>query len=214
LLNQDANIRYIGKYGDDISAIVKNHHEISKTYKIHAGKLRRYHGKSILWYFTQPGLVLHNIKDIFLLMLGLIKAVFLLILWRPDVVFVKGGYVGLPVGLAAALLRIKIVTHDSDVMPGLTNRILSRYDKVLAVGMPVNNYPQYIGKNVVYTGIPVRDQFINSISKNEALKKLNLKKLDKDNLEEILINCKDEQIQRGLLINKTLKNKYKQYNLI
>jgi UDP-N-acetylglucosamine--N-acetylmuramyl-(pentapeptide) pyrophosphoryl-undecaprenol N-acetylglucosamine transferase len=80
----------------------------------------------------------------------------------------------LPVGLAASILRIKIITHDSDVMPGLTNRILSRYAAILAVGMPVKNYPQYTGKNIVYTGIPVRDQFVYPINKQEALNKLNI----------------------------------------
>ena len=45
--------------------------------------------------------------------------------WRPDVIFIKGGYVCLPVGYAARLLRIPLVLHDSDAHPGLTNRLLS-----------------------------------------------------------------------------------------
>ena len=52
--------------------------------------------------------------------------------WRPDVIFIKGGYVCLPVGYAARLLRIPLVLHDSDAHPGLTNRLLSPFAKLSA----------------------------------------------------------------------------------
>lgn len=73
--------------------------------------------------------------------------------------FVKGGFVGLPVGLAAALLRIPVVTHDSDTVPGLTNRILARYASFMAVAMP-EQYYHYPKKQIRYTGLPIRSEFI------------------------------------------------------
>ena len=47
--------------------------------------------------------------------------------------FVKGGYIGVPVGLAAASLRVPYVTHDSDAVAGLANRIIARWARVHAV---------------------------------------------------------------------------------
>lgn len=154
-------MRYVGKIGDPSSQPVASHFAIEKTYSIFAGKLRRFHGKPWYWYFSQPSLLLHNAKDALQFIIGYLQSVILLVVWRPDIVFVKGGYVGLPVGLAAALLRIPIVTHDSDTVPGLTNRILARYAKTVAVGAPIEQYPQYAHKNVVYTGVPVRSEFLH-----------------------------------------------------
>ena len=151
---------------------VQEHLVIEKNHTIFAGKLRRYHGKQWYWYLSQPGLIFHNIKDTFLFGLGFMKSILILLAWRPDVVFVKGGYVGLPVGLAAAMLRIPIVTHDSDVLPGLTNRILSRYAAALAVGAPIDQYPQYKNKNVHFTGVPVRAEFLTPPVHDRAKKAL------------------------------------------
>lgn len=75
-------------------------------------------------------------------------------------VFVKGGFVGLPVGLAAACLRIPFITHDSDSIPGLTNRLLSRFAKLQAVGMPPDYYDRYyLSKKIRFSGIPIRSDF-------------------------------------------------------
>jgi UDP-N-acetylglucosamine--N-acetylmuramyl-(pentapeptide) pyrophosphoryl-undecaprenol N-acetylglucosamine transferase len=169
-----AKIRYIGKYKDPMSVAISDHSAIEKEYKICAGKLRRFHGKSPVWYLTQPKLVLRNILDIFLLIFGTVQSFFILLFWRPKVVFVKGGYVGLPVGLAAVALRIPIVTHDSDTLPGLTNRLLAKHAAALAVGAPVEQYPQYANKNVHFTGVPVRDDFLHPPSQNDAKQTLSV----------------------------------------
>ena len=62
---------------------------------------------------------------------------------RPDVIFIKGGFVCVPVGLTAALLRIPYITHDSDALPGLANRIVAPWAKKNTVGLPkeVYSYP-------------------------------------------------------------------------
>lgn len=170
------HIRYIGKYSDTTTQSIVTNQAIEKNYAIAAGKLRRFHGKKWYWYFTQPGLVARNIKDSLLFSVGFVQSISILIFWRPNVVFVKGGYVGLPVGLAAACLRIAIVTHDSDVLPGLTNRILSKFARTLAVGAPVDQYPQYANKTVIYTGVPVRNDFIQPPLKSAARKQLGIPK--------------------------------------
>ncbi|MDR0859579.1 MAG: glycosyltransferase [Candidatus Peribacteria bacterium] len=54
--------------------------------------------------------------------------------YHIDAVFCKGGYVALPVVFAARFLRIKLVVHESDVHPGLVNRIASRYASAVFTG--------------------------------------------------------------------------------
>ena len=82
-----------------------------------------------------------NFSDLFRTGWGFLESVAKLLLWRPDVVFTKGGFVCLPVGLAARALNIPLVIHDSDAHPGLTNRILSRFATKIATGAPLKYYP-------------------------------------------------------------------------
>jgi len=92
--------------------------------------------------------------DGFKLLVGTLQSVAKLLWWRPDVVFSKGGFVCLPVGIAASLLRIPLVIHDSDAHPGLTSRILSRWAEVIATGAPLKHY-NYPKEKSHYVGIPV-----------------------------------------------------------
>jgi UDP-N-acetylglucosamine--N-acetylmuramyl-(pentapeptide) pyrophosphoryl-undecaprenol N-acetylglucosamine transferase len=126
--------------------------------RIVAGKLRRYHHLSLLQQLFWPRLVLSNIGDGFLVGVGVIQSLFKLIVWRPDVVFTKGGYVCLPIGFAAHMLRIPLVIHDSDAHPGLTNRILSRWAAKIATGAPLEYY-SYPKAKARYIGIPVANEF-------------------------------------------------------
>lgn len=83
-------------------------------YGIHAGKLRRYFD-------------LRNFIDVFKVPLGIIEAFFILKKLKPDLVFAKGGYVSMPVAIAARLLKIPVWLHESDVSPGLSTRFCSRF---------------------------------------------------------------------------------------
>jgi UDP-N-acetylglucosamine--N-acetylmuramyl-(pentapeptide) pyrophosphoryl-undecaprenol N-acetylglucosamine transferase len=124
-----------------------------------AGKLRRYHTLPVWRQLLRPFSILFpNIRDVFLVGCGLIQSVVKLLIWRPDVVFTKGGYVSLPVGCAAWLLNIPLVIHDSDTHPGLTNRILSRFATAIATGAPLKHYP-YPESKSFYVGTPVNKEF-------------------------------------------------------
>lgn len=83
-------------------------------YGIHVGKLRRY------WDIK-------NFIDFFKIPIGFFEALRILRKLKPDLVFAKGGYVSVPVTLAAWVLRISVWLHESDVSPGLANRICSRF---------------------------------------------------------------------------------------
>lgn len=123
-----------------------------------AGKFRRYHHLTVFQQITWPSLVLKNFGDSFLVVIGCIQSFFKLIIWRPDVIFTKGGYVCLPVGVAAKLLNIPMVIHDSDAYPGLTNRILSKWAKVITTGAPLEFY-SYPKDRSHYVGIPISEDF-------------------------------------------------------
>ncbi|MFK8242854.1 MULTISPECIES: undecaprenyldiphospho-muramoylpentapeptide beta-N-acetylglucosaminyltransferase [unclassified Facklamia] len=83
-------------------------------YAISSGKLRRYFD-------------LKNFSDPFKVMKGIADAVHILKREKPDFVFSKGGFVSVPVAIAAKLLKIPIVLHESDVTPGLANKISIRF---------------------------------------------------------------------------------------
>lgn len=139
-------------------AIMGNFDADIPVHTISAGKLRRYHHLSVMRQLLWPSLVFANIKDIFRVVAGLFQSIVKLIIWRPDVVFTKGGYVCLPVGIAARLLRIPLVIHDSDAHPGLTNRILGRWANKIATGAPLEHYSYPLAKSQ-YVGIPIAEEF-------------------------------------------------------
>ena len=117
---------------------------------ISAGKLRRY-------------VDLQNLIDPFRVMVGFFEAIGVLIRLRPDVLFAKGGYVSLPVVIAASFLRIPIVAHETDSILGLANRFAARVATTLCVAFPIEQYRhQGIRTSLVQTGNPVRTEFFGS----------------------------------------------------
>ena len=125
---------------------------------ISSGKFRRYTHLTFLQHLAIPSIFWGNFFDIFKNIAGVFQAFFKLIIWRPDVIFCKGGFVCVPAGLAAWALRIPVIIHDSDAHPGLANRILSRFAKKIATGAPLEfyKYPREISK---YVGIPIVENF-------------------------------------------------------
>jgi UDP-N-acetylglucosamine--N-acetylmuramyl-(pentapeptide) pyrophosphoryl-undecaprenol N-acetylglucosamine transferase len=146
------------KFAPQARSVVASYDESIRFDTIVAGKLRRYHHLTLWQQLTWPSLMLSNIRDVFFVGVGFVQSFFKLLVWRPDVVFTKGGYVCLPVGLAAHLLRIPLVIHDSDAHPGLTNRMLSRFATTIATGAPLEYYP-YDRKKSHYVGIPIDARF-------------------------------------------------------
>lgn len=143
--------------------------------KVWAGKFHRYAGWTMKDYVKEWRVVLKdlmwgNIVGLVGFVGGLMQS-FWRLLWpgkRPDVVFLKGGFVGLPVGLVARCLRIPYVVHESDMVPGLANRILMKRAAVVATGWG----GMYDAKNAACVGIPVAPEFKEvSEVKQKTLKK-------------------------------------------
>ena len=111
---------------------------------ISTGKLRRYFDVK---NFTDPFRVIH----------GFGEARRFLKKNRPDVVFSKGGFVSVPVVRAAASLKIPCVIHESDMTPGLANKLCFRAARKICCNFPETLKMLPAGKAVL-TGTPIRDE--------------------------------------------------------
>jgi UDP-N-acetylglucosamine--N-acetylmuramyl-(pentapeptide) pyrophosphoryl-undecaprenol N-acetylglucosamine transferase len=134
--------------------------------RILAGKFHRYSGWKLSTYFkhfdvTLKDIIIGNILG-FLGFIGGIITSFLRLVRpsnRPDIIFLKGGYVSLPVGLIAKLFKIPYVIHESDAVAGLANRLLMKRAKKVAFGMPISDDAKKANPNFVWTGIPVGAEY-------------------------------------------------------
>ncbi|MDO5383040.1 MAG: undecaprenyldiphospho-muramoylpentapeptide beta-N-acetylglucosaminyltransferase [Eubacteriales bacterium] len=116
-------------------------------YGISSGKLRRY--KS-----------LKNLTDPFRVLRGLSQAKKLMKQIKPDVVFSKGGFVSVPVVLAAASKKIPVIIHESDMTPGLANKIAMRKATKICCNFPetMKYLPE---EKAVLTGSPIRQELLS-----------------------------------------------------
>lgn len=162
-----STITYIGQTGDKLLQVPRQNKSIDKVQTIRAGKFRRYHGEG-LKQLLDVSTMLKNIRDIFYVLIGIMQSYRLLGKIKPKVIFIKGGYVGVPVGLAAAVRKIPYVTHDSDAVPGLANRITSRWASAHAVALPKELYG-YDKNKTFFTGVPVAGNF-TKVSEEDQIK--------------------------------------------
>jgi len=118
-----------------------------KFYPLYTGKLRRYFS----W---------KNFLDLGFFLYGFIQSFILLLKQKPKVIFSKGGYVSLPMGLAAKILKIPLVLHESDQVMGLANRLLAKIAQKVLTGFPFEN------KKFHYVGNPVKKEILQAKIKN------------------------------------------------
>ena len=118
------------------------------------------------------GLDFRLFKFPFVTLKGFIRSLVLLKKNRPKAVVGMGGYVSFPAVIGARLLGIPAVIHESNALPGLTNRILSRFAAVTAVSFDSSKkyFPQ---AKVVNTGSPVRKNLFKGMGA-DAFKKMGL----------------------------------------
>ncbi|MBP6858139.1 MAG: UDP-N-acetylglucosamine--N-acetylmuramyl-(pentapeptide) pyrophosphoryl-undecaprenol N-acetylglucosamine transferase [Candidatus Pacebacteria bacterium] len=113
---------------------------------ITAGKLRV--------YFS-----FQNFIDIFKTGFGVIKALFTIFRIYPDVVISKGGYASFPVLCAARVLRIPVIIHESDTVPGRVNLWSGKFAKKVALSFP-EAASYFKAEKISITGQPVRKSII------------------------------------------------------
>lgn len=127
-----------------------------------------------------PGML----KFIFILSLGVLKAFFHLLTYRPDAIVASGGYASAPVVFGAkfaefvsfGLWRIPIYMHEQNAVPGRMNRFASRFVTKIGLSHP-SAANSFNGRPVEVVGYPVRSTF-GLIDRDEARKRLNLKPKD------------------------------------
>jgi len=112
-------------------------------YGIRTGKLRR--------YFS-----FKNAADLFNVFMGIVQSYRVLKKNRPSVLFSKGGFVSVPPSIAAAMLHIPVVTHESDIHPGMATKIIARRARAVCVSFE-QAASYFEGKEVHYTGNPIRE---------------------------------------------------------
>ncbi|MCK9526230.1 MAG: undecaprenyldiphospho-muramoylpentapeptide beta-N-acetylglucosaminyltransferase, partial [Limnochordia bacterium] len=110
---------------------------------------------------------LKNISDPFRVAKGVLEAYRVLRKIQPRVVFSKGGFVSVPVTVASWLLRIPIILHESDLTPGLANKISLPFARELCLTFPESL--QYVKGKGLVTGTPIRGELASG-SKSEGLR--------------------------------------------
>ncbi len=141
-LREEFEICYVGSYNGIEKELVEKagveYHGIS------SGKLRRYFD----W---------KNFTDVFRVLKGMSQARKLMKTLKPDVVFSKGGFVSVPVVLAAKHYKIPVISHESDMTPGLANKLGLPAATKICVNFPetIKYLPE--GKAVL-TGTPIRSE--------------------------------------------------------
>lgn len=145
LRNEGYEISYIGSYEGIEKRLIEE--QGVPYYGIASGKLRRYFDPK-------------NFSDPFKVLKGYGQSIKLLKKLKPDVVFSKGGFVSVPVVLAARHCKIPAIIHESDLTPGLANRIaIPRATKVCC------NFPETLSympkEKAVLTGSPIREELLS-----------------------------------------------------
>ena len=144
----DDSIVEIHYFGDP--GIYRNEFEFRniQVHPIVGSRLRRY-------------MALQNIFDIPKFFISIIQALAVLLVSMPDVIFSKGGPGSIPVVFAAWIYRIPVVIHESDAVPGLSNKISSKFAKRICIAFPESKdfFPE---KKIAITGNPVRRELLEN----------------------------------------------------
>ena len=138
-------IHYIGTE-DGMEAPKMRSVEGVTYHAVKSGKLRRYHS----W---------QNFTDPFRVIAGAFQSARLMGQIRPDVVFSKGGFVAVPVVFGAWLHRIPVLCHESDLTPGLANKLCKPFASRFATTFP--ECAEALGRKAEMTGTPLRPELFS-----------------------------------------------------
>lgn len=194
LKDEGYDIVYIGSKDGIEEKLIKN--ENIKYYGISTGKLRRYFD-------------LNNFKDPFKVIKGVFEASNILKYEKPNVIFSKGGFVSIPVILAAFRHKIPVISHESDITPGLANKISMPFIKKICITFPETK--NFINNNKLeLTGTPIRRElFLGSEAEARRICKFN------NNKPVILIMGGSQgSVFINSIIRKNIKKLIRDFNLI
>ncbi len=144
LLKDGWDVHYVGAAGS-VEERLTSPVEGVTFHAVSCGKLRRY---------IDP----KNFTDPFRVVVGVAQARKLLKELKPNVVFSKGGFVSVPVVYGARLNKIPVVSHESDMTPGLANKLTAPFVNVLCCTFP--EAAKLAGAKGLYTGTPIRPEIL------------------------------------------------------
>jgi len=141
---------YIGPKDDFAQELLSR--EGIEVKEIWAGKIRRY---------LNPKSMFLNIFDIFVKApIGFFQAFFYIFFLSPDLIFSKGGYGSLPAVFSGWLMLVPIFIHESDITPGLANRISSKLALEIFVSFPSEQTEYFPKKKMISVGNPIRTEIL------------------------------------------------------
>lgn len=144
LRNRGWEVLYVGSYDGMERALIED--QQIPYYPVATGKFRRY-------------LSTQNLTDPFRVVKGLFQSYRLLKKLRPQVVFSKGGFVAVPVTIGAWLNRIPVILHESDLTPGLANRLALPFATAVCATFPETIKHLPADKRIL-TGNPIRPELL------------------------------------------------------
>ncbi|HEY4161001.1 MAG TPA: UDP-N-acetylglucosamine--N-acetylmuramyl-(pentapeptide) pyrophosphoryl-undecaprenol N-acetylglucosamine transferase [Candidatus Saccharimonadales bacterium] len=156
-LRPETEVIYIGQKGDKLSDIPAQDSNIDAVYTVQAGKLRRYADEGWRQWLNVRTQSL-NLRDAGRLVRGVGQSYRLLRHLKPDVIFTRGGFVSVPVAIGGYLNHIPYITHDSDSVPSLANRLIAPHAALHAVALPADVYP-YPRAKTITVGVPVSAEY-------------------------------------------------------
>ncbi|NQU99977.1 MAG: UDP-N-acetylmuramate--L-alanine ligase, partial [Parcubacteria group bacterium] len=166
---------------------------------ISSGKLRRY------WSFQ-------NFLVFFKVITGFFQSILIIRKFKPELVFSKGGYVGVPVVLASYFLKIPSLIHESDISIGLANKMLLPFVTRLVITFEETKeqIKDKYKKKVVVTGNPIREDVLGG-NKEQGLKELGFKS---DKPVILILGGSQGAIRINEVIIKSLSNLLEKYQIV
>lgn len=201
-LSQKTQLYYMGpdEYNTDSLARLN-----IKFVSCPAGKQRR--------YFS-----IFNFFDKFIIFFGIFVAIRKLYVLYPDVVMSKGGYTSVPITIAAWILRIPIVIHESDAVPGRANKLASKFARYIGISYD-DTAKLFPKEKVALTGIPIRKYFFAKSPNAHSLLGVGSDKhiifvtggsLGSERVNNLILDSLDELLPKFAIIHQVGKDNVKE----
>jgi len=207
--NQQMGLYYVGSHSGIESRVIPSEGIDYKA--VSTGKLRRY-------------LSLDNIFDLFKIGLGLVQSLLYMLKFSPreTVVFSTGGFVSVPVVIAAKLTGKKVFIHEQTSRVGLANKIASHFADIIFISFEASKdfFPL---EKVIFAGYPLRADILNTTIKDVLIGGVNLTSLNKPLLfvtgggngskliNELILSNLDKLSKRYFIIHQVGKNHIEQF---
>ncbi|MBR5287686.1 MAG: undecaprenyldiphospho-muramoylpentapeptide beta-N-acetylglucosaminyltransferase [Clostridia bacterium] len=147
LLEEGWEVHYIGTKNGIERTLIEGMDGVA-YHAVSSGKLRRYFD-------------LKNFTDPFRVIAGALQSFFIIRKLKPSIVFSKGGFVSVPVVVGGALCGVPVVMHESDITPGLANKLCKPFAKSVCTTFP--ECAKLLGEKGILTGTPLRAAIFSGV---------------------------------------------------